>query len=61
MRITSLRFAIYTGALEVRLTLQITDKDNTPHPGGPGAAAVQGFTHSHPLPCTPTADTTVGS
>ena len=39
----------------------MTDKDNTPSPGGPGAATVQEF----PLPlfasCTPTADTTIGS
>ena len=51
----------YTGSLEVRLSIQITDKDNTPHPGGPGPATVQEFTHSHPLPCAATPDTTVGS
>ena len=51
----------YTGDLEARLTVQITDKDNTPHPGGPGAATVQGFTHSQPISCTATGDTTVGS
>ena len=48
----------YTGDLEARLTIQITDKNNTPHPGGPGAATVQPFTHSHPIPCAGTADTT---
>jgi hypothetical protein len=51
----------YTGDLELRLALQITDRDNTPHPGGPGPATVQELTHSHPLPCSATADTTVGS
>ena len=51
----------YTGDLEARLTIQITDRDNTPHPGGPGVATVQDFTHSHPIPCTATGDTTVGS
>jgi hypothetical protein len=51
----------YTGDLEARLTVQITDKDNTPHPGGPGAATVQAFTHSQPISCTATGDTTVGS
>jgi len=30
--------ADYTGEIRARVTLQITDKDNTPHPGGPGAA-----------------------
>ena len=51
----------YTGDLEARLTIKITDRDNMPHPGGPGAATVQGFTHSHPISCAATADTTVGS
>ena len=53
--------ADYTGSLSVRLTLQITDRDNTPNPGGPGAGTVQELTHSHPLPCAGTADATVGS
>ena len=30
--------ADYTGEIRAHLTLQITDKDNTPSPGGPGAA-----------------------
>ena len=51
----------YTGDLEARLTIQITDRDNTPHPGGPGAGTVQAFTHSRPISCTATGDTTVGS
>ena len=41
----------YTGDLQARLRIQITDKDNTPHPGGPGAATVQEFTQSLPIPC----------
>ena len=32
----------YTGTLEARVSLRITDKDNTPHPGGPGAATTAG-------------------
>jgi WD40-like Beta Propeller Repeat len=64
-RITDVRNASdlsdYTGDLTIRLSVQITDKNNTPHPGGPGAATVQQFTHSHPLPCAATADTTVGA
>jgi hypothetical protein len=51
----------YTGSLEVRVTLQVTDKDNTPHPGGPGAATVQAFTHSQPISCAATVDASVGS
>jgi hypothetical protein len=51
----------YTGDLEARFTIQITDKNNTPHPGGPGAATVEPFTQSLSIPCTGTADTTVGS
>jgi hypothetical protein len=51
----------YTGNVQARLTIRITDRDNTPSPGGPGAATVQDFTHSQPLPCAATADTTVGS
>lgn len=51
----------YTGSLEVRMSIQITDKDNTPHPGGPGPATVQELTQSYPLPCNATADSTVGS
>jgi hypothetical protein len=51
----------YTGDLEARFTIQITDKNNTPHPGGPGAATVQELTHSHQIPCAETANTTVGS
>ena len=51
----------YTGELQLRLTVQVTDRDNTPHPGGPGPATGQKLTHSHPLPCAATADTTVGA
>jgi hypothetical protein len=51
----------YTGDLEISFQVQITDKNNTPHPGGPGAATVQPFTHSQPISCAATADTTVGA
>jgi dipeptidyl aminopeptidase/acylaminoacyl peptidase len=51
----------YTGALRARLPLQITDRDNTPSPGGPGAATVQSFQFEFDLVCTATADTTIGS
>jgi len=51
----------YAGALEARVTLRITDRDNTPHPGGPGAATVQDFTYSFAVPCAATADSGVGA
>ena len=50
----------YTGTLEARMSLRITDKDNTPHPGGPGAGTTQDLTYSFPIACTATSDTTVG-
>jgi hypothetical protein len=50
----------YTGNLEARMSLRITDKDNTPHPGGPGAATTQDLTYSFPIPCSATADATIG-
>jgi WD40-like Beta Propeller Repeat len=51
----------YTGTLEARVTLRITDKDNTPHPGGPGAATTQDVPWSFPIPCTATAGTAIGA
>ena len=33
---------------------RITDKDNTPHPGGPGAATTQDHTYSFEVPCAAT-------
>jgi TolB protein len=50
----------YTGSLEARVTVRITDKDNTPHPGGPGAATTQDMTYSFPIPCSATSDTMIG-
>jgi len=51
----------YGGALEARVGLTITDKDNTPSPGGPGAATTVEIPYSFTVPCADTADTTVGS
>jgi Tol biopolymer transport system component len=51
----------YTGALEARVTLRITDKDNTPSPSGPGAATTQDLPYSFPIPCAATADANVGA
>jgi TolB protein len=50
----------YTGALEARVTLRITDKDNTPDPGGAGVATVEDLAYSFPISCAATSDTTVG-
>ena len=49
----------YDGELRVRITLQITDKDNTPNPGGPGATTGSAATTTEiPIemvaPCSPT-------
>ena len=53
--------ANYGGALEGRLELRITDRDNTPHPGGPGAATVTDVAVLIPLPCAATPDPAKGS
>jgi hypothetical protein len=51
----------YAGTLEARVTLRITDKDNTPSPGGPGAATSEDLTYSFPIHCSATVDTGVGA
>jgi hypothetical protein len=53
--------ADYAGALEARPTLRITDRDNSPSPGGPGAGTVTDLPFPFAVPCTVTLDTTVGS
>jgi Tol biopolymer transport system component len=51
----------YSGSLHVSLPLQVTDKLNTPSPGGPGAATGQPFDYGFDVPCTSTGDPTLGS
>jgi hypothetical protein len=51
----------YTGELSLAPGLRITDKNNTPNPGGPGAGTVQDTTLPITIPCAATADTTIGS
>ena len=51
----------YTGELSLVADLRITDKSNTPHPGGPGPATVQDTTLPITIPCATTSDTTVGA
>jgi TolB protein len=53
--------ADYTGELRARVPLQITDKDNTPHPGGPGAATTVEIPLELVVSCTPVADPQEGS
>jgi Tol biopolymer transport system component len=51
----------YTGGLRASIPLQITDKNNTPSPGGPGAATSETLPLEFDIGCTPTADTSAGS
>jgi hypothetical protein len=53
--------ADYSGELRARVPLQITDKDNTPHPGGPGAATTVEIPLELVVSCTPVADPQEGS
>jgi hypothetical protein len=52
----------YTGELLLITGLRITDRNNTPNPGGPGPGTVVDTTLPITITCTPTpADNTVGS
>jgi hypothetical protein len=51
----------YTGELRLDQGLRITDKDNTPYPGGPGPGTVTDTSFPVTIPCAATADTSVGS
>jgi hypothetical protein len=53
--------ADYAGKLRANVPLRITDKDNTPNPGGPGAATVQETPLEMVISCTPVADPNEGS
>lgn len=53
--------ADYTGELRLRTPLQITDKQNVPHPGAPGAATVSGTALGATVPCAATSDQTEGA
>jgi Tol biopolymer transport system component len=54
-------FSDYTGSLPANLPVRITDKDNTPSPGGPGAATTEPFAFAFQIPCTPDPDSRTGS
>jgi hypothetical protein len=53
--------AAYGGELRLRASMRITDKRNTPHPGGPGAATVSDSTVGATVPCIGTANPSEGS
>ena len=50
----------YTGELRAQTSLRITDKLNTPHPGGPGAGTVSDFSFGFTIPCAATPDPNEG-
>jgi hypothetical protein len=50
----------YAGELTAKTPLRITDKLNTPQPGGPGAGTVSDIPYEFTIPCAETADTTIG-
>jgi hypothetical protein len=51
----------YSGELQASFGLRITDKDNTPNPGGPGPGTVQDFPFAFTVACQATADNAIGS
>jgi Tol biopolymer transport system component len=51
----------YAGSLDARPTFRVTDRDNTPAPGGPSAATMVDTAVPFSVPCAATADTSVGS
>ena len=57
---TQAGLADYAGELRATTPLRITDKLNTPHPGGLGAGTVSDIPYGFTIPCAETADTTIG-
>jgi hypothetical protein len=51
----------YTGSLRASLPVRITDKLNSPSPGGPGAGTTAPFQFGFDIPCTPDPDSQLGS
>ena len=51
----------YTGQVEVRLPARLTDKRNSPYPGGEGPGTAVDFIYPVVVGCSGTADTTIGS
>jgi WD40-like Beta Propeller Repeat len=57
---TQAGLADYAGELRATTPLRITDKLNTPSPGGPGAGTVSDIPYGFTIPCAETSDTTTG-
>ena len=51
----------YTGQLRVDAALRLTDRNNTPNPGGPGPGTVSDTHFPFPVSCAATADPAAGS
>jgi hypothetical protein len=51
----------YPGEVQLLLQLRITDRNNTPNPGGPGPGTMQDTTLAMAVPCTATVSTSIGS
>jgi glucose/arabinose dehydrogenase len=51
----------YTGQLQARVQIRITDLDNPPPSGGSGAATTQDGTFAFTVPCSPTGSSSIGS
>ena len=58
---TSVGLSDYTGELEARIDLRVTDRDNTPSPFPTGAATGVNTEISFTVPCAGTASTSVGA
>jgi Tol biopolymer transport system component len=50
----------YIGELKGRVALRITDRDNTPSPGGPGPGTMIDSSFAFTIPCTATSAATIG-
>jgi hypothetical protein len=65
LRVTDVRrasdVADYAGELQARPVIRITDKNNAPSPGGPGAATTVDLPFPFVIACAPTEATNVGS
>jgi hypothetical protein len=51
----------YIGELSLLHSTRITDRDNTPYPGGPGPGTAVDFGFAWTIACASTSDTTLGS
>jgi hypothetical protein len=51
----------YTGELQARVPIRITDLDNAPPAGGSSAGTTQDGTFAFTVPCAATADTSIGA